>query len=56
MYTFFRYLYLATLGDGDFLGWLVSSTFRNVFDLVDDLVALEDLSEDNVLAVQPAIG
>ena len=52
MNTFFWYFELPTLGDLNCLGWLVSWLFWDLFDLLDDLVALEDLAEDNVLAVE----
>jgi len=51
--TFFRHLELAALGDLDRLGRLVARALGHVLDLVDDLEALEDLAEDNVLAVEP---
>ena len=51
--TFFRHLELAALGDLDCLGRLVARALGHVLDLVDDLEALEDLAEDNVLAVEP---
>ena len=51
--TFFRHLELAALGDLDFLGRLIARALGHVLDLVDDLEALEDFAEDNVLAVEP---
>lgn len=51
--TFFRHLELAALGDLDCLGRLVARALGHVLDLVDDLEALEDLAEDNVLSVEP---
>lgn len=51
--TFFRHLELAALGDLDCLGRLVARALRHVLNLVDDLEALEDLAEDNVLSVEP---
>ena len=51
--TFFRHLKLAALDDLDRLLWLVTRVLGHVLDLLDDLVALEHLAEDDVLAVQP---
>lgn len=51
--TFFRHLELAALGDLNCLGRLVARALGHVLDLVDDLEALEDLAEDNVLSVEP---
>lgn len=51
--TFFRDLELATLGNLDGLLRLVASTLRKVLNLVDDVVTLEDLTEDNVTAIEP---
>lgn len=56
MNTFFWYFELSTLGDLNCLGWLVSWLFWNLLDLLDDLVTLENLTEDNVLAIEMAIG
>ena len=44
---------LATLGNGDLDGGLVAGLLVDILDLVDDVVALNDLAEDDVLAVQP---
>ena len=51
--TFFRHLELAALSDLDCLGRLVARALGHVLDLVDDVEALEDLAEDNVLAIEP---
>jgi hypothetical protein len=51
--TFFRHLKLAALDDLDRLLWLVARVLGHVLDLLDDLVALEHLAEDDVLAIQP---
>lgn len=51
--TFGRNLELATLGNGDGLDWLVSVRCLVVLDLVDKLVALEDLAEDHMTTVEP---
>lgn len=53
MNTFGRDLEFATLGDLDSLLGLIARKLLNVLDLVDDIVTLEDLSEDNVAAVEP---
>jgi hypothetical protein len=52
-FTFFGHFKLAALGDLDCLGRLVARGLGHVLDLVDDLEALEDLTEDDVLAVEP---
>lgn len=46
---------LAGFGDFDGLLWLVAVALWNVLDGLDDLVALKDLAENDVLAVQPAM-
>jgi hypothetical protein len=50
--TFRRNLKLATLGDLDRDIGLVTSS-GSVLDLLDDVIALEDLAEDNMTAIQP---
>lgn len=45
---------LSRLDNLDSLLWLVAVALWNVLDGLDDLVALDDLAEDDVLAVQPA--
>ncbi len=54
MGTFFRHLQFSRLCDLDSLGGLISSTLGDVLDLLNDIVALQNLPEDNVLSVQPA--
>jgi len=54
MQTFCGNLELAALGDGDGILWLVTAALWHVLDLLDDLVTLEHLAEDDVLAVEPA--
>ena len=55
MYTFFGNLQFAALGDfNDFLR-LVAGVGVGVLDLLDEFVALKDLAEDNVTAVEPTI-
>lgn len=45
---------LSTVGDLDHLHGLVAGALGHVLDLVDDLVALEDFTEHNVAAIEPA--
>jgi len=52
MNTFFGDWKLATLGDLDGDNWLVSRSLLYVLDFLDDFVALEDFSEDNVSAIE----
>lgn len=54
MNTFGRDLQLAALGNLDSLLGLIAGKGLEVLDLVDNIVALEDLAEDDVAAVQPA--
>jgi hypothetical protein len=54
MQTFCGNLELAALGDCDALLGLVAAALGHVLDLLDDLVALKDLAEDDVLAIEPA--
>jgi hypothetical protein len=51
--TFFRHLQLAALCNLDRLLGLVTRLLVDVLNLVNDLVALEDLSEDDVATVEP---
>lgn len=51
--TFGGNLKLATLGDLDSFDGLVSSGSLGVLNLLDNFVALEDLTEDNVSAIEP---
>lgn len=53
--TFFGHRQLSTLDDLDRLLGLVAGVLLDVLNLLNNVVALEDLAEDNVLAVQPAI-
>jgi hypothetical protein len=53
--TFFWDLKLAALDDLDNLGGLVATSSLHVLDLLDDFVALEDLAEDDVATVEPAM-
>ena len=53
MGTFFWCLQLSTFGDFDRLCGLIAHAFRHIFDFGDDVHALQDLSEDNVLPIQP---
>jgi hypothetical protein len=52
--TFLGYLELSALGNLDGLNGLVARTLGNVLDLVYNVVALKDFSENDVAAVQPA--
>jgi len=52
--TFRWHLELSALGNLDSLGRLVARALGDVLDLRDDLVALEDLAEDDVAAIEPA--
>ena len=54
MDTFFGNLQLAALGDLDSLGWLVTRLCLDVLDLLNNIVALENLAKDNVATVEPA--
>ena len=51
--TFFGDLQLAALGDLDRLCRLVAGESLGILDLLNDLVALEDLAEDDVAAIKP---
>jgi hypothetical protein len=53
--TFWGNLQLAALGDLDRLNGLVAWCGLSLLDLLDDLVALEDLAEDDVTAIEPAV-
>ena len=55
MNTFRRDLELAALGNLDGLSGLIAGEGLGVLDLLDDFVALEDLAEDDVSAIEPAI-
>lgn len=51
--TFRGNLELAALGDLDRLSRSITSAGLGVLDLLDDIVALEDLAENDVLAIEP---
>lgn len=51
--TFRGNLKLAALGDLDGLNRSITSAGLGVLDLLNDIVALEDLAEDDVLAIEP---
>ena len=53
MDTFGGNLKLTTLGDLDGLSRSIARAGLGVLDLLDDIVALEDLAEDDVLAIEP---
>ena len=46
--------YLARLGNDDLLSGAVLSALLDVLDGVDDVHTLQDLSEDDVAAIEPA--
>jgi hypothetical protein len=52
--TFRWHLELSALGDLDRLDGLVARGLGHLLDLLDDIVAVEDLTEDDVAAVEPA--
>jgi hypothetical protein len=54
MDTFFWHLQLAALGDLHWLLRLVTRPLLAVLDLVDDIVALKNLAEHDVAAIEPA--
>lgn len=51
--TFGRNLQLSALGDLDLLEGLVTGLGSTLLDLLDDIVALENLAEDDVTAIEP---
>jgi hypothetical protein len=51
--TFGRNLQFAALGDLDRLRRLVSWALGHILNGIDDLVALEDLAENDVAAIEP---
>lgn len=53
MNTFGRNLELSALGNLDSLDRLVAGRSLRVLDLLDNVVALEDLTEDNMASVEP---
>lgn len=53
MDTFGRNHKLATLDDLDGLGRLIPAGGLEVLNLVDEFVALENLAEDDVAAIEP---
>lgn len=48
-----RHIELSALHDLDIHIRLVGTVLREVLNLVDDIVALEDFAEDDVLAIEP---
>lgn len=54
VYTFFRHFQLSALHNHHFLLWLIARVLWNILDLVHNVVALEDFTEDNMLAIEPA--
>lgn len=55
MDTFWGHLQLAALGDLDWLNGLVAWLGLNILNLLDNVIALEDLAEDDVAAIEPAV-
>lgn len=55
MNTFRRNIQLATLDNLDLVDRLVAAAGGTVLNLVDDLVALEDLTEDDVATIEPTM-
>jgi len=53
--TFFWYWEFPTLCDLDWGLGLISWSLRDILDRLDDFVALEDFTENNVLAIEMAI-
>ena len=51
--TFFGDLQLAALGDLDSLDGLVARLGGDVLDLLNDVIALKDLAENDVAAIEP---
>lgn len=51
--TFGRNLQLSALGDLDLLDRLVAGLGRALLNLLNDVVALEDLAKDDVTAIEP---
>lgn len=50
----FGHLQLPTLCDPDGGGRLVTRSLRNVLDLIDNIVSLEDLAENDMTTIKPA--
>jgi hypothetical protein len=46
---------LSTLDDLDGLCGLVARTLGHIFDLIHDLVALKNLTKDNMATIEPSI-
>lgn len=46
-------LQLATLDNSDGLHGAVTTSLLNVLDFIDNVIALENFTEDNVLAIEP---
>ena len=55
MSTFIGLLQLATLCNLDRLTGLVSLSLGNILNFFDYIVAFEDLSKNDMLAVKPAV-
>lgn len=55
MATFGRLLQLSTLGNLDDLLRLVAGPSRSRLDLLNDIITLQDLTENNVATIKPAV-
>ena len=53
--TFVRNVQLSTLGNLDRFNGTVHGALGHILDQVDDVVTLQDLSEDDVAAIEPAM-
>lgn len=54
MNTFFGHFQLAALRDLDSFLRFVAGSFVNVLDLLDNFIAFENLTENDVLPIEPA--
>ena len=52
--TFFWHRQLPRLCNLDRLDRLVSRAFRHIFNLLNDIVAFQNFSEDDMLSIQPS--
>ena len=56
MNTFFWNLQFATLGNLDSLLWLIARKFRDILDLIDNLISFKDFAEDDMASIKPGGG
>ena len=54
--TFCRRIQLSRFVNFDSLLRLVPLSFRYILYLLHDIIAFQDLSEDNMLSIQPTVG